>query len=152
MENDDIRIYDVNGFSSISYIFFMHLTINLGKFFILYFNSVNPCACYIICCIVVGLKETYSILFFSILGFDARSNSTDKRFPDNFLQNVNKVFLLVLFKGLQLCKQQHIVQYMLLIVKILTFYNTYVSPSDGDFVIGPCRLQRPGTTAGNRQQ
>ncbi|MFN9979903.1 MAG: hypothetical protein ACK53Y_08325, partial [bacterium] len=27
-----------------------------------------------------------------------------------------------------------------------------VSPSDGDFVIGPCRLQRPGTTAGNRQQ
>ncbi len=30
--------------------------------------------------------------------------------------------------------------------------NTIVSPSDGDFVIGPCRLQRPGTTAGNRQQ
>ncbi len=28
-------------------------------------------------------------------------------------------------------------------------YNT-VSPSDGDFVIGPCRLQRPGMTAGNR--
>ena len=27
-----------------------------------------------------------------------------------------------------------------------------VSPSDGDFVIGPCRLQRPGMTAGNRQQ
>ncbi len=35
-----------------------------------------------------------------------------------------------------------------LLVKILT----YVSPSDGDFVIGPCRLQRPGITAGNRQQ
>jgi hypothetical protein len=27
-----------------------------------------------------------------------------------------------------------------------------VSPSDGDFVIGPCRLQRPGITAGNRRQ
>ncbi len=27
-----------------------------------------------------------------------------------------------------------------------------VSPSDGDFVIGPCRLQRLGATAGNRQQ
>ncbi len=27
-----------------------------------------------------------------------------------------------------------------------------VSPSDGDLVIGPCRLQRPGMTAGNRQQ
>jgi hypothetical protein len=31
-------------------------------------------------------------------------------------------------------------------------YLYFVSPSDGDFVIGPCRLQRPGTTAGNRQQ
>ena len=28
----------------------------------------------------------------------------------------------------------------------------HVSPSDGDFVIGPCPLQRPGMTAGNRQQ
>jgi hypothetical protein len=27
-----------------------------------------------------------------------------------------------------------------------------VSPSDGDFLIGPCRLQRPRTTARNRQQ
>jgi hypothetical protein len=30
--------------------------------------------------------------------------------------------------------------------------NVPVAPSDGDFVIGPWRLQRPGTTAGNRQQ
>jgi hypothetical protein len=30
--------------------------------------------------------------------------------------------------------------------------HSVVSPSDGDFVIGPCRLQRPGMTAGNRQQ
>jgi hypothetical protein len=28
----------------------------------------------------------------------------------------------------------------------------HVSPLDGDFVIGPCRLQQPGTMAGNRQQ
>jgi hypothetical protein len=31
-------------------------------------------------------------------------------------------------------------------------YCILVSPSDGDFVIGPCRLQRPRTTARNRQQ
>jgi hypothetical protein len=46
-----------------------------------------------------------------------------------------------------------------LLKKILTDRKTVikratsiVSPSDGDFVIGPCRLQRPGMTAGNRQQ
>ncbi len=30
--------------------------------------------------------------------------------------------------------------------------NIFVSPSDGDFLIGPCWLQRPRTTTRNRQQ
>jgi hypothetical protein len=39
-----------------------------------------------------------------------------------------------------------------LAARLSTCIMGYVSPSDDDFVIGPCRLQRPGTTAGNRQQ
>jgi hypothetical protein len=41
---------------------------------------------------------------------------------------------------------------MLLSKTPVLFFALAVSPSDGDFVIGPCRLQRPGMTAGNRQQ
>ncbi len=52
---------------------------------------------------------------------------------------------------LQVDIQQNVTSLCIYAIVSFPIY-TSVSPSDGDFVIGPCRLQRPGMTAGNRQQ
>jgi len=50
------------------------------------------------------------------------------------------------------CVKEKTEIFLAIIKAFYTVCIACVSPSDGDFVIGPCRLQRPGMTAGNRQQ